>query len=78
MFTVFSLHTVLVIMESAMFGMFVVAILYDQMDAIYNDETTIEQMAYKRPNPLHRYVFSSICRWPKISRSMSKLNIRSV
>lgn len=78
----FSLHSVILIMESALFGMFVIAILYDQMDAIYNDQTTIEQTIYKRPNPLHRYVFSFICRWPKISRSTSrstsKLNVRSV
>ncbi|XP_008178297.1 palmitoyltransferase ZDHHC3 isoform X1 [Acyrthosiphon pisum] len=72
------LHSVILIMESALFGMFVIAILYDQMDAIYNDQTTIEQTVYKRPNPLHRYLFSVICRWPKISRSTSKLNIRSV
>lgn len=65
-------------MESALFGMFVIAILYDQIDAIYSDQTTIEQTAYKRSNSLHRYLFSIICRWPKISRSTSKLNIRSV
>jgi len=65
-------------MESALFGMFVIAILYDQMDAIYNDQTTIEQTVYKRPNPLHRYIFSVICHWPKKSRSTSKINIRSV
>lgn len=65
-------------MESALFGMFVIAILYDQMDAMYNDQTTIEQTIYKRSYPFHRYIFSSFCRWPKISRSTSKLNIRSV
>lgn len=76
----FSLHSVILIMESALFGMFVIAILYDQLDAIYNDQTTIEQTISKRSNPLHRYIFSSFCRWPKISRSRStsKLNIRSV
>jgi len=65
-------------MESALFGMFVVAILYDQMDAIYTDQTTIEQTIYKRSNPLDRYIFSYICRWPKMSRSTSKLSVRSV
>lgn len=65
-------------MESALFGMFVVAILYDQMDAINSDQTTVEQTINKRPSPIHRYMFSFFCRLPKMSRSTSKLNIRSV
>lgn len=75
---VFSLHSVILIMESALFGMFVVAILYDQMDAISSDQTTVEQTINKRPSPMHRYIFSCFCQWPKISRSTSKLNVRSV
>lgn len=71
---IFSLHSVILIIESALFGMFVVVILYDQMDAIYTDQTTIEQTIYKRSNSLHRYIF----RWPKISRSTSKLSVRSI
>lgn len=74
----FSLHSVILIMESALFGMFVIAILYDQMDAIYNDQTTVEQTIYKHSIPFHRYLFSCFCRMPKMSRSTSKLSVRSV
>lgn len=65
-------------MESALFGMFVVAILYDQIDAINSDQTTLEQTINRRHNPLHRYLFSYICRWPKVFRTASKVNIRTV
>jgi hypothetical protein len=35
---------VILTLESALFGMFVLAILYDQLEALANDETTIEQL----------------------------------
>ncbi|XP_034943900.1 palmitoyltransferase ZDHHC7 [Chelonus insularis] len=38
------LHSVILVLESALFGMFVVAILVDQFQAILGDETAIERL----------------------------------
>ncbi|KAG8035803.1 hypothetical protein G9C98_001459 [Cotesia typhae] len=38
------LHCVILVLESALFGMFVVAILVDQFQAILGDETAIERL----------------------------------
>ncbi|KAL1462764.1 hypothetical protein WDU94_014575 [Cyamophila willieti] len=38
------LHSIILIVEAVMFGLFVLTILYDQIDAIINDETSIEQL----------------------------------
>jgi hypothetical protein len=38
------LHSVLLVMESLLFGMFVIAIACDQFDAIFTDETLVEQV----------------------------------
>ena len=37
------LHSILLIMESVLFGMFVIAIACDQFEAIFSDETLVEQ-----------------------------------
>ena len=37
------LHSVLLVLESVLFGMFVVAIGCDQCEAIFTDETLVEQ-----------------------------------
>lgn len=42
------------LLESALFGMFVSAILIDQMQAILGDETAIEQMQHQGPYRKHR------------------------
>lgn len=38
----FRLHSVLLLLESALFGLFVIAIMVDQMHAIMYDETAVE------------------------------------
>ncbi|XP_018402787.1 PREDICTED: palmitoyltransferase ZDHHC7 isoform X2 [Cyphomyrmex costatus] len=38
------LHSVMLVLESGLFGMFVVAILFDQFQAILNDETAVERV----------------------------------
>jgi len=38
------LHSVLLVMESFLFGMFVIAIACDQLEAIFSDETLVEQV----------------------------------
>ncbi|TRY78373.1 hypothetical protein TCAL_01698 [Tigriopus californicus] len=43
------LHSVILCLESALFGMFVVAIGCDQFEAIFSDETLVEQA--KRQGP---------------------------
>ncbi|XP_076065728.1 DNZDHHC/NEW1 zinc finger protein 11 [Oratosquilla oratoria] len=48
------LHTVILTMESILFGMFVVAILFDQMQAIFTDETAVEQVKKQGPYRAHR------------------------
>lgn len=65
-FFFFSLHSVILVLESALFGMFVLAILYDQLEAIANDETTIEQLQSSdgRGLSIHKMIMSQLCRLP--------------
>lgn len=46
---IFSLHCVILVLESALFGMFVSAILVDQFQAIFSDETAVEQVQHQGP-----------------------------
>ncbi|XP_014247534.1 palmitoyltransferase ZDHHC7-like [Cimex lectularius] len=58
-------HCIILVMESSLFGIFVLAILYDQLEAITNDETTIEQLQGSRGSlSLHKLILSHICRLP--------------
>ncbi len=43
------LHSVILVLESVLFGMFVIAIGCDQFEAIFTDETLVEQA--KRQGP---------------------------
>lgn len=43
------LHSVLLVMESFLFGMFVIAIACDQFEAIFSDETLVEQVKKQGP-----------------------------
>jgi len=43
------LHSILLIMESVLFGMFVIAIACDQFEAIFTDETLVEQAKKQGP-----------------------------
>lgn len=67
----FSLHSVILVLESALFGMFVMAILYDQLEALANDETSIEQLqsGNGRGWSIHKIIMSQICRLPCSSSS---------
>jgi len=59
------IHCIILVMESFLFGVFVLAILYDQLEAISKDETTIEQLQGAKGNmSLHRLVMSYVCRLP--------------
>jgi len=43
------LHSILLTMESVLFGMFVIAIACDQFEAIFSDETLVEQVKKQGP-----------------------------
>ena len=43
-YIIFRMHSVIVAMESILFGLFVVAIFCDQITAIFSDETAVEQV----------------------------------
>jgi palmitoyltransferase ZDHHC3/7/25 len=43
------LHSVLLLLESALFGLFVIAIMVDQMHAILYDETAVEAVQQRGP-----------------------------
>ena len=45
------LHSILLIMESVLFGMFVIAIACDQFEAIFSDETLVEQAKKQVSSP---------------------------
>jgi hypothetical protein len=42
---IYRLHSVLLILESLLFGMFVLAIMIDQLSAIFSDETAVEHVS---------------------------------
>jgi hypothetical protein len=48
------MHCVILVLISALFGMFVSAILVDQVQAIVTDETAIEQVQNKGPYRPHK------------------------
>lgn len=48
------MHCVILLLESALFGMFVSAILVDQLQAIFGDETTVEQVKKQGPYRPHK------------------------
>ncbi|KFB38703.1 hypothetical protein ZHAS_00006104 [Anopheles sinensis] len=48
------MHSVLLLLESALFGLFVIAIMVDQMHAILYDETAVEAVQQKGPYRIHR------------------------
>ncbi len=43
------LHSVILVLESVLFGMFVIAIGCDQFEAIFTDETLVEQVKKQGP-----------------------------
>lgn len=48
------MHCVILLLESALFGMFVAAILVDQLQAILGDETAVEQVQHQGPFRPHK------------------------
>ncbi|KAM7354159.1 DNZDHHC/NEW1 zinc finger protein 11 [Cochliomyia hominivorax] len=57
------LHSVILLLESALFGLFVLAIMVDQMHAILHDETAVEQAQQKgsyRPNRRKFYLLADV------------------
>ena len=61
-----SLHCVTLVLESGLFGMFVIAILIDQFQAILGDETAVErvqgiQQRYHKNTPRMFTLLSQVC-----------------
>lgn len=44
-----SLHSIVLVVESGLFGLFVTAIMCDQLQAIFGDETAVEQAKQMGP-----------------------------
>lgn len=58
------LHSVILLLESGLFGLFVIAIMVDQLHAILYDETAIEQLQMKgsfRPNRPKLSLMAEVC-----------------
>nr|CAD7411629.1 unnamed protein product [Timema poppensis] len=58
------LHCVILVLESGLFGMFVSAILVDQLQAIFSDETAVEQLQKQGPYRPHKSrlaLLSEVC-----------------
>lgn len=58
------LHSVILLLESGLFGLFVIAIMVDQLHAILYDETPIEQLQMKgsyRPNRHKLSLMKDVC-----------------
>lgn len=58
------MHSIILLLESALFGMFVTAILFDQLQAILTDETAVEQVQNQGPYRPHKpkmALLSEVC-----------------
>lgn len=58
------LHSIILLLESGLFGLFVIAIMVDQLHAILYDETPIEQLQLRgsyRPNRPKMYLMGEVC-----------------
>ncbi|KAG5883404.1 hypothetical protein JTB14_031293 [Gonioctena quinquepunctata] len=58
------MHNIILLLESALFGMFVVAILIDQLQAVLTDETAVEQVQNQgsfRPQKPKMALLSEVC-----------------
>jgi hypothetical protein len=53
----YRLHSVILVVESGLFGLFVTAIMCDQLQAIFGDETAVEQAKQQGP---YRYFYYKI------------------
>lgn len=60
----FRLHTILLLLESSLFGLFVIVIMVDQMHAILYDETPVEALQFKgsyRSNSPKLMLLANVC-----------------
>ncbi|CAG7716678.1 unnamed protein product [Allacma fusca] len=58
------LHSVILMLESLLFGMFVMAIMIDQLSAVFSDETAVEhvkKLGRHRPRKPRMTLLSEIC-----------------
>lgn len=58
------MHSVILLLESSLFGLFVTAILVDQLQAIMSDETAVEQVQKAGPYRPHKpkmTLLSEVC-----------------
>ena len=58
------LHSVILVLESILFGLFVCAIACDQFDAIFSDETLVEQVKKQgpfRPKKARMSLLAEVC-----------------
>ena len=58
------LHSIILVLESILFGLFVCAIACDQFDAIFSDETLVEQAKKQgpfRPKKAKMSLLAEVC-----------------
>lgn len=79
-FVNFRFHSVALVLESVMFGIFVVLVLHDQLQSLSNDETLIEEfyLENKKHISKHKILFRKLCKTPRISKDMLRTRLHTV
>lgn len=63
MFLFNRVHSVILVAESGLFGLFVTAIMCDQLQAIFGDETAVEQAKHQGPYRLIYLLYITLNRF---------------
>ncbi|XP_065206706.1 palmitoyltransferase ZDHHC7-like [Planococcus citri] len=73
-------HSIALVLESILFGIFVILVLHDQLQSLSNDETLIEEFysENRRHIAKHKLLFWKLCKSPNITRNFIGKQLHNV